>query len=158
MNSFEKQNPDYYLEENKTWANQIPENTLDNPFYETKVRIEKMTATKNSDEWKEKVPEIYSKRNQTMTENNEFEKMTRRREEKLLKEKGITNVFQDEKVIEKWKQTNLERYGYENHSTYLANRPKVLKIKNMIDKPAKLFGRSWWRQSEDKLADFIKSL
>lgn len=34
LSEFEKQNPHYWLQENKVWANQCKENTDDNPFYD----------------------------------------------------------------------------------------------------------------------------
>ena len=59
LNSFEEQNPNYYMEENKTWANMVPETTEDSPFMQpmpdnmkkkiskTLTGAKKETSTKN---------------------------------------------------------------------------------------------------------------
>lgn len=42
LEQFEQDEPDYYLKENKIWANQCKENTLDNPFYDGTIQTRRV--------------------------------------------------------------------------------------------------------------------
>lgn len=42
LEQFEQDEPNYYLKENKTWANQCRENTLDNPFFDATIQTRRV--------------------------------------------------------------------------------------------------------------------